>query len=140
MGQARPFVSHTHLIGVAEDIWWHLGDGDWLEAFTHHPQIGADIEELRARFAATATWSEGEQAGMSDADDEALTALAEGNRAYLERYGHIFIVCASGKSAVQMDALLRSRMNNESAYELRIAAGEQMKITRLRLEKLGSDA
>lgn len=135
----RPYASRTHLHGHARHVWWHLGDGDWREAFEHHPRIGADPATLRAKFAATADWSAGEQAGVAGADDAVIEALAEGNRAYEERFGHIFIVCASGLTAAQMLARLQARINNAPENELRIAAGEQVKITALRLEKLGAD-
>jgi 2-oxo-4-hydroxy-4-carboxy-5-ureidoimidazoline decarboxylase len=117
-------------------VWWHLGDGDWLEAFGHHPPIGADVDALREKFQATADWSSGEQEAVASADESVLEALAQGNRDYESRHGFIFIVCASGKSAAEMLAILRSRMDNAPADELRIAAGEQAKITRLRLDKL----
>ena len=133
---ARPFSSRDHLLGAAEQVWWHLGDGDWKEAFTHHPRIGADIASLRVKFAATAAWSAGEQSGVAAAGEETLAALAEGNAAYEARFGHIFIVCASGLSAAAMLARLRERIDNEPAAELRIAAGEQAKITALRMLKL----
>ncbi len=136
MVAARPFLSRAMLFGEAERLWWRLGDGDWREAFTHHPRIGADVASLRARFAPTADWSSGEQAGVQGADDATLRALAQGNQEYEARYGHIFIVCASGLSAADMLGRLRRRLNNEAAVELRIAAGEQARITRLRLEKL----
>ena len=136
MAAARPFSGWTHLQGVAREVWWHLGDGDWLEAFTHHPRIGADVAQLRKRFAATATWSEGEQAGVAAADEETLAALAEGNRAYEARHGFLFIVCASGLTAAQMHARLEARIDNDAAVELRNAAEEQARITALRLRKL----
>jgi len=130
------FGSRAELHGLADHLWWDLGDGDWREAFTHHPRIGADVAALRERFAPTASWSEGEQAGVQQADDHTLQALAEGNQRYDDRFGYLFIVCASGKSAREMLALLSERLDNEPAAELRIAAGEQAKITHLRLEKL----
>ncbi|MBX2802247.1 MAG: 2-oxo-4-hydroxy-4-carboxy-5-ureidoimidazoline decarboxylase [Myxococcales bacterium] len=133
---ARPFTSRPHLLGHAEHVWWHLGDGDWLEAFGHHPRIGADVEALRARFPETAEMSEAEQAGVRDADSATLTALAEGNQAYSSRFGFDFIICATGASAEQMLARLRERLENRPDDELRIAAAEQAKITRLRLESL----
>lgn len=136
MVQGRPYRSRTHLLGEAERVWWRLGDGDWREAFEHHPQIGADVEALRAKYAATADWSASEQGGVALADDETLEALAAGNRVYHKRFGHIFIVCATGKTAPEMLDRLRARLDNEPAAELRIAAGEQARITALRLEKL----
>jgi 2-oxo-4-hydroxy-4-carboxy-5-ureidoimidazoline decarboxylase len=131
----RPFADREALFAAASGVWGRLDREDWLEAFSHHPKIG-DVERLRERFAATATWSEGEQAGVSGADEEVLEGLAEGNRAYEERFGWIFLVCATGKPAAEMLALLRARLPNEPEAELRIAAGEQDKITRLRLDKL----
>lgn len=136
MVAGRPYQSLAQLHGHAEHLWWHLGDGDWLEAFTHHPRIGADLSALRAKFAATAAWSAGEQAGVAAADEATLQALADGNRRYEERYGYIFIVCATGLSAGQMLQRLNDRIDNPPEYELRVAAGEQARITRLRLNKL----
>ncbi len=130
------FGSRAELHGTADAIWWDLGDGDWLEAFTHHPRIGADVEKLRAKFGATASWAEGEQAGAGAASDAVLQSLSEANTAYEARYGYLFIVCATGKSADEMLAILTERMANPAPNELRIAAGEQAKITHLRLEKL----
>ena len=136
MVAGRPYTSRAHLHGHATHAWWHLGDGDWREAFTHHPRIGADVAALRAKFAKTADWSAGEQAKVTEADEATLEALAEGNRAYEARFGHIFIVCASGLTAGQMLQRLRGRIDNDPDYELRVAAGEQAKITALRLDKL----
>lgn len=136
MVDARPFTSRTHLFGHAEVAWWRLGDGDWREAFTHHPRIGADVAALRQKFAATADWSAGEQAGVAAADEATIQSLAKGNVDYEARFGHIFIVCATGLSAADMLARLNERIDNPPENELRIAAGEQAKITRLRLEKL----
>jgi OHCU decarboxylase len=102
---------------------------------TMHARLLSD-PTLRARFAPTADWSAGEQAGVQGADAATLEALAEGNRRYLERFGHIFIVCASGLSAAEMLARLQARAGHAPEVELRVAAGEQARITRLRLEKL----
>ncbi|MSP63303.1 MAG: 2-oxo-4-hydroxy-4-carboxy-5-ureidoimidazoline decarboxylase [Myxococcales bacterium] len=131
----RPFADQAALLDAARAVGASLGDDDWREAFTHHPRIG-DLRSLRAKYAATATWAEGEQAAAAMANEQVLTGLAVGNLAYEARFGHIFIVCATGKSAPEMLALLRARMNNPPAVELGIAAGEQEKITLLRLEKL----
>src|SRR6185436_1014222 len=103
--------------------------------FAHHPKIG-DRDSLRQRFARTAHLSEREQAGVDGASENVLEALAEGNREYERRFGHIFIVCASGKSADEMLELLGSRLPNPPDVEIRIAAEEQAKITDLRLKKL----
>ena len=132
---ARPFRDRAALFEAAERAFGGLERADWLEAFAHHPRIG-DLASLRAKYASTAAWAGEEQRGAAGAGEAVLTALAEGNRAYEERFGYIFIVCATGKSADQMLALLRARMPNPPEREIGNAAGEQMKITRLRLEKL----
>ena len=136
MAAEAPFASRAHLFGAAEALWWRLGDGDWREAFTHHPRIGADVARLRERFATTATWSASEQSGVAGANEATLEALAAQNREYELRFGSIFIVCATGLAAEEMLARLEARMPNDPAYELRVAAGEQARITRLRLTKL----
>lgn len=135
MVKARPFASEVQLMGTATEIFWHLGDNDWLEAFSHHPRIGEDMEALRQKFSSTANWASGEQAGVQGASEETLKALAAGNRAYEERFGFIFIVCASGLSAEELLVRLQARMVNSPEKELRIAAGEQLAITKLRLQK-----
>ncbi len=135
MMAARPFASDEELFNKASSIWWQLAPADWLEAFTHHPKIG-DFESLSKKFASTAQWAAGEQASVASANEQILHELAAGNTAYENKFGYIFIVCASGKSATEMLAILKSRLPNESEAELRIAAGEQEKITKLRLEKL----
>jgi 2-oxo-4-hydroxy-4-carboxy-5-ureidoimidazoline decarboxylase len=132
---ARPFGSRDRLFACAEAAWRDLGSEDWREAFAAHPKIG-DQAALRARFADTRQWAEGEQAGTLEATEATLAALAQGNQDYETRFGHIFIVCATGKSALEMLSLLRARLDNDPETELRIAAGEQAKITRLRLLKL----
>jgi len=131
----RPFASRGMLIAAARDEWLALQQSDWLEAFGHHPKIG-DREALRQRFARTAHLSEREQAGVDGASEETLTALAEGNDEYERKFGYIFIVCASGKSAGEMLQMLRHRLPNAPDVEMRIAAEEQAKITELRLKKL----
>ncbi len=136
MVAARPFTSRTHLFGSADAIWWRLGDGDWEEAFTHHPRLGADPAKLRERFGATAGWSEGEQAGVAGASEELLSALTKANVDYADRFGHLFILCASGLTAQQMLDGALARMDLEPWAELRVAAEEQRKITHLRLAKL----
>jgi 2-oxo-4-hydroxy-4-carboxy-5-ureidoimidazoline decarboxylase len=107
-----------------------------IEALAHHPRIGADLDELRKKYASTADWASGEQAGAASASEATLRALQAGNIAYEARFGHLFVVCATGKSASEMLALLEARLHNDAQTELRIAAAEQAKITRIRLEKL----
>jgi 2-oxo-4-hydroxy-4-carboxy-5-ureidoimidazoline decarboxylase len=135
MARLRPFDSETSLLEAAERTWWELEPADWLEAFAAHPMIGGR-EAPRAKFAATAAWSAREQAGVAGAPEEVLGALAECNARYRERFGYIFIVCATGKTAEEMLALIRERLANEPGRELPIAAAEQAKITRIRLEKI----
>jgi 2-oxo-4-hydroxy-4-carboxy-5-ureidoimidazoline decarboxylase len=139
MVASRPFRDPGHLRESAARAWWSLGPDDWREAFTHHPRIG-DLESLKRRFAATADLASREQGAVARAASATLEALAEGNRAYEERFGYIFIVCASGRSAEEMLAMLRQRLGNDADTEIRIAAGEQMKITGLRLGQLLGDA
>ncbi len=131
----RPFATSDDVLRRATEIEATLERIDWLEAFAAHPRIG-DLDGLKRKFAATSTWNESEQAGVAAAAETVLLDLAEGNRAYEARFGHIFIVCATGKSAAEMLHLLRERLPNDADEELRIAAAEQAKITRLRLEKL----
>jgi 2-oxo-4-hydroxy-4-carboxy-5-ureidoimidazoline decarboxylase len=135
MARHRPFDSEDALLDAAERIWWALEPADWLEAFAAHPRIG-DREALRAKFAATAAWSAREQAGVEGAPEDILQALADGNQRYFDRFGYVFMVCATGKTAEEMLALLRQRLPNDPDREIRIAAAEQAKITRIRLENL----
>jgi 2-oxo-4-hydroxy-4-carboxy-5-ureidoimidazoline decarboxylase len=132
MLERRPFGNHEALLTAARSEWFALSPNDWREAFTHHPKIG-DRESLRARFPATADLSAREQRGVAGASDATLDALAEGNRAYEQKFGYIFIVCATGKSADEILTQLTKRLLNDPETELRIAAGEQAKITELRL-------
>lgn len=136
MLEHRPYASTPALIALADDAWHDLSEADYLEAFAHHPQIGADLAELSRRFGATLAWSTEEQAGAAQADAATLSALRDDNLTYAAHFGFIFIVCASGKTAAEMLALLRARMPNDRETELAIAAGEQAKIMKLRLEKL----
>jgi 2-oxo-4-hydroxy-4-carboxy-5-ureidoimidazoline decarboxylase len=132
---ARPFADDKCLQGTAADIWWKLDRSDWLEAFAGHPRIG-DVDSLRAKFTGTRDWASGEQSCVAGASEATLSRLAELNREYEARFGYIFIVYASGKSADEMLAILESRMANDPQTELQIAAAEQLKITQLRLQKL----
>jgi 2-oxo-4-hydroxy-4-carboxy-5-ureidoimidazoline decarboxylase len=135
MTARRPFRHEADLFGAADQIWRGLTRADWLEAFASHPKIG-DLDSLRTKFATTGAWAAGEQAGVAGAAEAVLQSLADGNAAYEAKFGYIFIVCASGKTAEEMLALLRQRLVNDPDEELRIAAAEQMKITCSRLAKL----
>ena len=132
MMQRRPFGNDARLLSAARIEWFGLSESDWLEAFSHHPRIGEGAA-LEARFPKTHDLSAKEQAGVASAREDVLTALAEGNNAYFDKFGFNFIVCATGKSAEEMLSLLRERLPHDRANELRIAAEEQAKITALRL-------
>lgn len=131
----RPFASREALWAAASEVEAQMGREDWLEAFLGHPRIG-DVASLRAKYAHTAAWASGEQSGAAAATEAVLQGLAQGNQDYEAKFGHIFIVCATGKSGAEMLALLEARLPNDAEEELRIAAGEQAKISRIRLEKL----
>jgi 2-oxo-4-hydroxy-4-carboxy-5-ureidoimidazoline decarboxylase len=135
MARLRPFESESALAEAAERVWWGLDPADWLEAFAAHPRIG-DLDAMRAKFAATAAWSAREQAGIEGAPEDVLQDLAEANVRYEARFGYLFIVCATGKSAEEMLALLNARLPNDPDLEIEGAAAEQSKITRIRLETL----
>lgn len=135
MAAARPFDDVNSMLERADKIWWELDEEDWLEAFSHHPKIG----EKRAAVVQSkeaARWSEQEQSASSAAAEETRSELLALNRAYEERFGFIFIVCATGKTGEGMLALLKERLRNDTDTELRIAAEEQRRITHLRLRKL----
>ena len=135
MAAMRPFRTEPILLDAADEVWWSLDREDWLEAFRSHPRIG----ETRAQAGQTAReqgWSRGEQAGMSSAEEATRRALADGNRAYEERFGHIYLVCATGKTADELLAILQARLHNPLEREIIVAAEEQAKIIRLRLTKL----
>lgn len=135
MAAARPFDSRSQLLETADDIWWNLGEDDWLQAFGAHPKIG-DLESLREKYSSTRSWSESEQQGVESASEQVLQRLAEANTEYEQKFGYIFIVCASGKSAREMLDILEGRLPNEPDDEIEIAAGEQAEITEIRLNKL----
>ena len=131
-----PIADAKVLMHQATKTWNDLTEADWREAFTHHPKIGGDVAALREKFASTSTWAEGEQAAVKQASQATLEALAAGNAEYEQKFGYIFIVCATGKTANEMLVLLQARLPNKPEAEIKIAMSEQDKITRLRLEKL----
>jgi OHCU decarboxylase len=137
MASDRPFASLDAVVGAADATWAGLDRADWLEAFAAHPQIGQRASGAGgAGGADTARWSAAEQAGVSAAADATRARLAEANREYEARFGYIFIVCATGKTAGAMLELLERRLQNDPDVEIQIAAEEQRKITRLRMTKL----
>jgi 2-oxo-4-hydroxy-4-carboxy-5-ureidoimidazoline decarboxylase len=131
----RPFESLAEMLEISDRIWEECDVDDYMEAFAGHPRIG-DIDSLAKKYANTKGWAGGEQKGVEGAGREVLERLAKGNADYEERFGHIFIVCATGKSAAEMLALLEARLSNDPAHEITVAAEEQNKITRIRLKKL----
>lgn len=135
MTEARPYLTLEALLANANEIWWALDRNDWLEAFRSHPKIGekkaADPVSTQAR-----QWSGQEQAGVATASQETVESLATLNRAYEQKFGFIFIICATGKTSDEMLSALRERLEHEAVDELPIAAAEQSKITALRLKKL----
>jgi 2-oxo-4-hydroxy-4-carboxy-5-ureidoimidazoline decarboxylase len=135
MVAARPYSDDAAITAIADAAFDAMSHEAWLEAFTSHPKIG-DLNSLRMKFAGNKEWSGGEQSGVNAADDATLQGLADGNRAYEELFGYLFIVCATGKTAAEMLAILQSRLGNDPETEFSIAAGEQRKITHLRLAKL----
>lgn len=132
MAAARPFADAGSMAVAGDAIWTALEPADWLEAFAAHPKIGSG----RPGGTGQAGWSGQEQAGVAGAADQTRRRLADANRDYEARFGYIFIVCATGKSAGEMLALLKARLRHDAAGELHIAAEEQRAITRLRLNKL----
>lgn len=130
-----PYESIEALKLHSDLIWFRLDKKHWLEAFTHHPKIG-DIKSLEKKFASTRQWAAGEQASVAEASHTTLLKLKNGNDEYEKKFGFIFIVCATGKSAAEMLLLLQQRMNNSIDSEIKIAAEEQNKITHIRIDKL----
>lgn len=135
MAQLRPFATVEHLLDSAGHVWEQLSESDWLEAFRHHPKIG-EKKAVAPQASESGEWARREQAGTQGTDTKTLDELKRANRKYEDHFGFIFIACATGKSAEEMLALLGQRLHNSPAVEIRIAAAEQSKITRLRLEKL----
>jgi allantoicase len=135
MAARRPFAGEAELFDAADKTWSALAREDWLEAFLHHPPIGETRTKAK-QSAIASRWSTKEQSAAQAAAPEVLEALAGQNRAYTEKFGYVFLICATGKSSAEILSSVRQRLPNDPDTELRIAAEEQRKITRLRLEKL----
>ena len=136
MSNFFPFANEIDLITKAAEVWYdQCTETDWLAAFSHHPKIG-DVKSLAEKFASTQHLAGNEQAGVNTATQSVLQQLAQANEDYLQKFGFIFIVCATGKSASEMLRLLNDRITNSYLEELAIAMGEQQKITVIRLKKL----
>ena len=130
----RPFWDVGQLLRIGRRVWSELPADDWLEAFRAHPRIGESKAE-KETGAEARRWAEGEQARARDATPETLDEMARANREYEARFGFIYIVCATGRTADEMLALLRERLGNDPETELRVASEEQWRITELRLKK-----
>ena len=135
MTTARPFRMLEDLFKTAENIWFSLPVSEHLEAFAAHPKIGSE-KSSKSQNNRSAGWSKHEQSGMNEADRQVRDSFAEANRLYQDKFGFIFIVCATGRTADEMLALCRARLNNSVQTELQIAAEQQQKITEIRLTKL----
>ena len=129
MASLRPYRDVDFLLGSAEVIVSFLTDEEWRQAFAAHPRIG----EQGGHAPST---SEREQSQVMKASNQTLTALAAENRQYEERFGHVFLIAASGRTADEILSELRRRMKNDPATEFQVAKDQQQKIARLRLEKL----
>lgn len=139
MIRRRPYSSVDDVIDVANEAWRATTERDWREAFDHHPRIGESRSATQTDRQA-ASWSAGEQSGAVSADANAKRELAAVNAEYEARFGHIYLVCASGRSADELLAIARSRLGNDAETELRVAAEEQRQIMELRLQKLLAEA
>jgi len=135
MTASRPFASAEAILAAADEVAKGVPDADWLEAFRHHPRIGERQAE-RIQSEAARGMSASEQGSVERAAAADVAALAEGNRAYEARFGYVFIVSAAGRTVPEMLAMLKERLGHDAAAELRVAAAEQQKITRLRLARL----
>lgn len=135
MTRGRPFDNIAELLTKADSVWWSLNEEDWLEAFRAHPKIG-EKKAAASQSTQAQNWSADEQSGTAGAAAATMKELADANLEYERRFGFIYIVCAKGKSSEEMLTILKERLKNDPQTELRNAAEEQRKITRLRLEKL----
>ncbi len=134
MINSRPFNSKDEALKIAETHWYLLDKVCWLDAFSHHPKIG-DINSLGKKYSSSGNLAKSEQSRISGASMKVLENLSRYNEEYERKFGYIFIVCASGKSAEEMLSLIEKRINNTEDSEIKIAMEEQNKITKLRLEK-----
>jgi len=125
----RPYADIAELQRAADEVWTKLDPDDWREAIEAHPRIGE-------RGGGSADWSRQEQAGVGAAGEDVQAAIARGNADYERRFGHVFLISAAGRSAEEILANLQARLDNDPDTELRVAAEEHRRITRLRIERL----
>jgi OHCU decarboxylase len=142
MTSRRPLANEGELLAAADESWRGLSTADWAEAFRNHPRIGERVEPRRDvqspepnKMDRSAAWSANEQSRVVSAEGGVKRALADANREYEKRFGRIFIVCATGKSAAEILAFLRQRLQNDEQTELREAAEQQRQIIQIRLKK-----
>jgi 2-oxo-4-hydroxy-4-carboxy-5-ureidoimidazoline decarboxylase len=135
----RPYADETSLFAAADECWLSLPEADWLEAFRSHPRIGEQHAQNKTT-AASAAWSRSEQSQMNEADAAILLRMREGHREYEERFGRIFIVCASQKQPAELLLILERRLSNDPAEELLVSAAQQQQIMQLRLRKWLAEA
>ncbi len=131
----RPFRSLDEILELANYIWQMAVRSDVLSAFDAHPKIG-DKKSLKKKYQQTAQWASNEQQQVDAAPEQVIEELAQWNKEYEAKFGFIFIVCATGKSAEEMLQLLKNRFSNQSDQEFLIAKEEQRKIMNLRIKKL----
>jgi len=133
MVASRPISGVAELSATADRLWSTMDEKDWLQAFACHPRIGE--RKAAQAMPQSAAWSRQEQDSVSDAEAGVLAQLAEANARYEDRFGFTYIVCATGKSAAQMLAILLRRLDSSRESELREAAGQQRQIMQIRLGK-----
>jgi len=129
----RPIADEDHLLITSDAVWLSLPESAWQEAFDSHPRIGQ--QKAKAATKTALSWSATEQSAAMSADEAAKLALAKGNQRYEEKFGRIFIVCASGRSATEILGILEARLKNDATTELHEAAEQQREITQLRLQR-----
>ena len=131
VGGGRPYRDADLLFGAADDALARMNEDDLDDALAGHPRIGdRPVTE----------WSRREQAGVGDAGTATRRRLAAGNQAYEERFGHVYLVCATGRSGEELVAILEDRLGNDPQAERAIVRAELGKINRIRLQKLLEDA
>jgi 2-oxo-4-hydroxy-4-carboxy-5-ureidoimidazoline decarboxylase len=143
MAARKPFADEASLLAASDETWRNLTKADWMEAFRSHPRIGGsparETEFGKSRISdsrvQSAAWSEQEQQKVAAANEAVKAELAQANQDYEQRFNHIFIVCATGKSAAEILEILRRRLRNDEETELREAVEQQRLITHIRLKK-----
>jgi len=134
MATRRPILDEAALLAASDEVWTKMPESDWMEAFQSHPRIGESRATVSSP-AQSAAWSRDEQMKVVSAGEDVKVDLADGNRAYEQRFNRVFIVCATGKSAPEILDILQRRLRNDQTTELHEAAEEQRQIAHLRLRK-----